>query len=142
MSIRTTFRAGAIAALALGAAASLAPASARETMRHKHHRMHMTSRQTVYRPLTVAGQPMPGEIVAAPSPFSGPVPFISGPTAIAGTIVGLPFRALGTVFPAQGNFSSNPLVVIGAPLHYVGQLAQLPFYGIGRAFGGNPAFPN
>ena len=115
MSMGTKIVAQVAAAAALCVALSAVPASAKEhKMRHARH-MHM-SKQTVYRPLTVAGMPTTAPVAAAPySPFSGPVPFVTGPVAIAGTVIGLPFRALAAIFPSQGSFSQNPLIVVGRP---------------------------
>ena len=74
------------------------------------------------------------------SPFHGPAAIITAPVAVAGMAVGLPFRALATIFPARGNPARNPLVLIGAPLDAAGKLAQLPFYVVDAAFGAPPAY--
>ena len=139
MSMGTKILAGVALPLAMCAALTAGPVAAREHSKMRHaHRMH-ASRHMAYRSLTVGVQP------AAPAyynPFSGPAPFITGPVAIAGSIVALPFRALSALFPYQGGIGQNPLVIVGAPLHYAGQVAQVPFYIVGRTFGGNPTFPN
>lgn len=102
------------------------PAEARAYHHHHHH--------YGYHSLTVR-RAAPEPVVAAPDPFHGPGVIVTAPVAIAATIVSLPFRAVGSVFPATGN---TPLVIIGAPVHFAGQVAQFPFYVVGSAFGAPP----
>jgi hypothetical protein len=103
------------------------PAEARNYHRHHHHHYYAHA-------LTVHHAYV--EPVVAPDPFHGPGAIITAPVALAATFVSLPFRAVGTVFPATGN---TPLVIIGAPAHFAGQVVQFPFYVVGNAFGAAPA---
>jgi len=77
-------------------------------------------------------------VAAAPDPFHGPAAVVTAPNAAAATVVSLPFRAAGYVFPAYGNPGANPLVLVGAPIHAAGMIAEFPFYVIGSAFGAPP----
>ncbi len=102
--------------------------------RKMHHHYH----RSFDRPLTVTSRQHREPIFAAPDPFRGPAAIITAPNAIAATIVSLPFRGVGTVFPAYGNPAINPLVIVGAPVHVAGQIAEFPFYVVGSAFGAPP----
>lgn len=126
-----------VTAFTLPAAATVRPA-------HVHKRtMRRSYQRTVARPLTVTKRYTRPLIVTRRynrDPFHGPAAIITAPVAIAGMIVGLPFRALETVFPARGNPATNPLVLVGAPLHVAGQIAQFPFYVADSAFGAPPNY--
>ncbi len=104
---------------------------------HRHHHNHFAAAD---RPLTVRGgyrEP----VLASPDPYNnGPATIVSAPVAFAGAVVGVPFRVIGTVFPAQGDPRINPLVIVGAPVHVVGQVAQFPFYVVDSAFGTPPNY--
>jgi len=78
-------------------------------------------------------------VVAAPDPLHGPAPIVTGPVAIAGTIVAFPFRTVEMVFPPNAN---DPRVVVGAPVHVAGQIAGLPFWAVNSAFGVPSTFYN
>ncbi|MHB8885309.1 MAG: hypothetical protein ACYC5H_09510 [Methylovirgula sp.] len=124
------------AALVLATAFTL-PAAAEVTHHgkaHHHHHWHHHH----YRPLTVSGRRHHEFIVAAPDPYHGPAAIVTGPNAVAATIVSLPFRAASVVFPPYGNPAVNPLVLIGAPIHFAGEVAEFPFYVVGSAFGAPP----
>jgi hypothetical protein len=71
-------------------------------------------------------------VVAAPDAFHGPAAIITAPVAIAGTIVSLPFRVVGAVFPPRAN---DPRVLIGAPVYAAGEIAQFPFVAVNGVFG-------
>jgi hypothetical protein len=101
------------------------PAEAKYWHRHHHHYAHALTVRRAY-----------VEPVVAPDPFHGPGVIITAPVALAATFFSLPFRAVGSVFPATG---STPLVVVGAPNHAIGQVVQFPFYVVGSAFGAAPA---
>lgn len=108
---------------------------------HEHygrwHRVHHHYYSRAYdRPLTVSKYR--NREYAAPDPFRGPAAIITGPVAVAATIVSLPFRVAGAVFPPYGNPAVNPLVIVGAPVHAAGQVAEFPFYVVGSAFGAPP----
>ena len=100
----------------------------RTSYRYGHHAMHYAAA----RPLVVRPAPV---VVAAPV-VTGPGTLVTGPLALGSDLVALPFRGLGTIFPASGDLATNPLVIIGAPLHAAGDLAQVPFRVVGAAFGG------
>jgi hypothetical protein len=103
------------------------PAEAYGHHRHHHHGYHsLTVRRAAPEPV----------YAAAPDPFHGPAVIVTAPVALAATFVSLPFRAVGSVFPASGN---TPLVIIGAPAHFAGQVVNFPFYVVGNAFGAAPA---
>lgn len=114
----------AVSAVVLATAFTL-PAAAKTYHHHHHHHYHS---------LTVSRMAPPP--VMAPDPFHGPGVIVTAPVALAATFVSLPFRAIGSVFPATGN---TPLVIIGAPAHAIGQVVQFPFYVVGNAFGAAPA---
>ncbi len=117
-----------IAAGAFVGAVFALPAAA-DVHHHWHHHYH----HVVYnndRPLTVRGR-----YREAPDPYSGQAAIVTAPNAVAATVVGLPFRVAGSVFPYEGN---SPLVVIGVPIHVAGQVAEFPFYVVGSAFGAPP----
>jgi hypothetical protein len=117
--------------VALFAAASTLPAAASE--HHKMHRHHAA----YDRPLTVRHYHEP-IVAAAPAPrdpFAGPAGIVTGPVAVAGTVVGLPFQAVNAVFPAYGDPATNPLVLVGAPAHFAGQVVGFPFYAVNSSFG-------
>jgi hypothetical protein len=126
MQTKTSKLASIAVATAVIATAFNLPAEAYS--RHHHHYHHG------YHSLTVRREaPVP---VYAADPFRGPGVIVTAPVALAATFVSLPFRALGTVFPATGN---TPLVIVGAPAHFAGQVLQFPFYVVGNAFGAAPA---
>jgi len=64
--------------------------------------------------------------------FRGPAAIITGPVAIAGTIVSLPFRVIGAVFPPRAD---DPRVIVGAPVYAAGEIAQFPFVAVNGIFG-------
>jgi len=78
-------------------------------------------------------QPM----VAAPDAFHGPAVIVTAPVAVAGTIVSLPFRAVGAVFPPRAN---DPRVLVGAPVYAAGEIAQFPFVAVNSVFGVPPTY--
>ena len=85
---------------------------------------------------TVAAVEQPVVVAPAPVVANGPGQIVTGPLGFASNVVSLPFRAMGGIFPANGDIASNPLVLIGAPLRAVGDIVQLPFRVIGAPFGG------
>ena len=99
--------------------------------KHHHHRAYD-------RPLTVSGRRYHQVIVAAPDPYHGPAAIITGPNAVAATVISLPFRAAAVVFPPYGDPGVNPLVLIGAPIHIAGEIAEFPSYAVGTVFGAPP----
>lgn len=113
------------------------PAAANEHYGHWRRHHHHYS-QSYDRPLTVSKHRLREPVIATPDPFHGPAAIVTGPNAIAATIVSLPFRVAGAVFPAYGNPGVNPLVLVGAPIHAAGQVAEFPFYVVGSAFGAPP----
>ena len=125
------------ASMVVFATAFTLPAAAKDRYSEAHWR-RMHHHLAAGRPLTVTKRPYRESIVAAPNPFHGPAAIITAPVAIGATIVSLPFRAAGAVFPAYGNPAVNPLVLVGVPVHVAGQVAQLPFYVVGSAFGAAP----
>jgi hypothetical protein len=120
----------AVATAVLATAFNL-PAVATAHGYHRHHHHYGYGHA-----LTVSRRAYPAAVVAAPDPFHGPGVIITAPVALAATFVSLPFRAVGSVFPATGN---TPLVIVGAPAHFAGQVVQFPFYVVGNAFGAAPA---
>jgi hypothetical protein len=130
-----------VSATILSAAFAL-PAIAAAPYGDSHSRStHRIHRRTAARPLTITKRYSREPVfVAAPDPFHGPAAIITAPVAVAGMIVSLPFRAIGAVFPPQGNPATNPLVLVGAPVHLAGQIAQSPFYAINSAFGVAPGY--
>ncbi len=62
---------------------------------------------------------------------------MTAPIHAAGTLATLPFRAVNSVFPAQGN---TPLVLVGAPVYVAGKLVELPFRIAEAPFGGPAPF--
>jgi hypothetical protein len=138
---RTSKLAVIVAGLAVSAAAFTLPAAAGEYSNHwrKHHHHHHAA---IDRPLTVRGG-APEPVVAGPDPYNnGPATIVTAPVAAAGTVVGLPFQAVGTVFPSHGDPLANPLVLVGAPVHVAGQFLQFPFYVVDTAFGTPPRYYN
>lgn len=91
-----------------------------------------------HRPLTVRRTVAAGPVAVAPAPRfgSGPGAIVTGPLGFGSAVVGLPFQAVGGIFPATGDIATNPLVLVGAPLHAVGEIVQLPFRIVGAPFGG------
>ena len=129
------------AQIAAGATLVLATAftlPAAATVHHGKAQWHRRHHHAYDRPLTVRGRRHHEFIVAAPDPYHGPAAIVTGPNAVAATIVSLPFRAAAVVFPPYGNPGANPLVLIGAPIHVAGMIAELPFYAVGSAFGAPP----
>lgn len=122
-----------LAHIAVGplAVAMFALPAAADVYHHRHHHFH----HVVYdndRPLTVHGHSM----VAEPDPYhNGSASIVTAPNAVAATVVGLPFRVAGSLFPYQGD---TPLVVVGVPIHAAGTVAEFPFYVVGSAFGAPP----
>jgi len=131
------------ASVAVFAAAFALPAVAAEHhngahWRRGHHHSHYAAND---RPLTVRSRHSEPVVVASPDPYNnGPASIVTAPVAFAGTAVGLPFRAVGTVFPAHGDPAVNPLVLVGAPVHVAGQFLQFPFYVVDSAFGTPPHY--
>jgi hypothetical protein len=123
-----------IATSALVAAVFALPAVAEVHAKHHWHHHHHSALYYNDRPLTVTGHRHREPIVAV-DPYNGPAAIVTGPNAVAATIVGLPFRVAGSLFPYDG---SSPLVVIGAPIHLAGQIAEAPFYAVGSVFGAPP----
>lgn len=120
------------------AAAALYGASAVQAHEYRHHHHHYRAAYDD-RPLTVTKHHRYyAPVAAAPDPWHGPAPIITGPNYIAATAVSLPFRAVNTVFPPYGDPATNPLVFIGAPVHVIAQAAEFPFYVVGSAFGAPP----
>jgi hypothetical protein len=102
---------------------------------HRHHN-HFAAAD---RPLTVRSR-YREPVLVSPDPYNGPAAIITAPVAFAGAVVGVPFRVIGTVFPAHGDPRINPLVLVGAPIHVAGQFAQFPFYVVDSAFGTPPNY--
>ena len=124
------------ASAAVVAAAFALPASAEDGKVHmRKHRHHHYMHYTNDRPLTVTGRRHRVPVAVQPDPYSGPNSLVTGPNAVAATIVGVPFLVVGSLFPAQGD---SPLVLIGGPAHLAGQVAEFPFYAIGTIFGAPP----
>jgi hypothetical protein len=124
------------ASAAIFAGALALPAAAQAQSRHHHRAVHHAhyrhaAHHRYAHPLTVRRQYTRAPVVAA-DPFHGPAAIITGPVALAGMIVSLPFRAVGAIFPPTAN---DPRVIVGAPVYAAGQLAQLPFYAVNSAFG-------
>jgi hypothetical protein len=109
------------------------PAAAEAHHPRWHHHWHQ--RYAYDRPLTVHGHRHPVVVAAPPDPYSGPNVIVTGPNAVAATIVSLPFRAVNSIFPPTGD---TPLVVIGAPAYAAAHVAEFPFYVVGTAFGAPP----
>ena len=113
----------------------------RHALSGRTHRMSRTAERPVTsayrRPLTVRRTVAAAEqpVVAAPA-VAGPGMLVTGPLGFASNVVSLPFRAVGGIFPATGDITTNPLVIIGAPLRAIGDIVQLPFRIIGAPFGG------
>lgn len=103
---------------------------AHEYHHHRYHHYRYTA--SAPRPLVVTGHHYRYD------PWHGPVPIITGPNYAAATIVGFPFRAANTIFPAYGDPATNPLILIGAPIHVAAQVAEFPFYAVGTVFGAPP----
>jgi hypothetical protein len=122
------------------AMAFASPAAAKTHYTHAHwrtaYRYHHRSFDD--RPLTVTSRRQREPIIAAPDPFRGPGAIVTGPNAVAATLVSLPFRAAAVVFPPYGDPADNPLVLVGAPVRVAGQIAELPFWVVGSAFGAPP----
>jgi len=103
-----------------------------------HHRvMHRTHHWAGNNDLVVRRRAEREPVAVAPDPFHGPIPIITGPVAIAGTIVSLPFRLVETVFPPSAN---DPRVLVGAPVYAAQQIAEFPFVAVNTAFGVQPAY--
>ncbi len=91
------------------------------------------------RPLTVSRQyPVAPPVYLPPpySPYSGPGAIVTAPLGVASTIVSVPFRILGSIFPAEG----SPLAIVGAPVQFAGRVAQAPFQIAEVPFGGPGPF--
>lgn len=121
----------AVAGVALFAGALSAPTAANAQNSdyyryHMHRAHHVASRSDVI----VSAH-------TAPDPFHGPLPIVTAPVAIAGTIVSLPFRFVETIFPPSAN---DPRVLIGAPVYAAQQIAEFPFVVVNGAFGVQPAY--
>ena len=100
---------------------------------------HYVRRRVAERPLTVRRvAPPPPMVEMAPpyNPSMGPGAIVTGPVGIASTVVSLPFRILGGIFPSYG----SPLAVIGAPIQIAGRIAQAPFQIVEAPFGGPGPF--
>jgi hypothetical protein len=125
-----TLKLAQVAGVALFAAAFTLPAAANE-----HHKMHHHHHAAYDRPLTVRHHQEAFAPAPARDPFAGPAGIVTGPVAVAGTLVGLPFQAANAVFPAYGDPATNPLVLVGAPTHFAGQVVGFPFYAVNNSFG-------
>ncbi len=90
------------------------------------------------RPLTVQRRYAPVRVAPAYDPYSGPQAIITGPIAVASTLVALPFRVVNSVFPP---YAHDPRVIVGGPVHVAGQVAQLPFRVLQAPFGGADYVP-
>jgi hypothetical protein len=122
----------------LGATAALALYGVSAAQAHEYHHRHHHARSAYNsHPLTVTGHHHQ-YAVAAPDPWQGPAPVVTGPNYVAATIVSLPFRAVNSVFPASGDPLANPLVFVGAPVHVIAMAAEFPFYAVGTVFGAPP----
>jgi len=119
------------ASVAILAAVSTLPAAA--AVRHGH--AHRTHRHVAAHALTVHRAPV--AVATAPDPYTGPAAIITAPVAAAGFIVGLPFRAIGALFPPNAN---DPRIIVGAPVYVAGRIAQFPFYAIDSVFGAPPNY--
>jgi hypothetical protein len=126
-----------LAQIAAGAAI-LATAFTLPAAAEYHHRHWHRYHEAYDRPLTVTSHHHRQAMMAGPNPYYGPGAIITGPNAVAATIVSLPFRAAGAIFPPYGDPAANPLVIIGAPVHAAGYVAEFPFYVVGSAFGAPP----
>ena len=122
----------ALAIIALLVAAHSLPAAAAEQYRDVHHRIvHRTHHPVYNHDIIVRKRVEP--VAAAPDAFhNGPATMITGPVAIAGTIVSLPFRVVEALFPPSPN---DPRVLVGGPVYVAGQIAGFPFFAVNRAFG-------
>jgi hypothetical protein len=130
-----------LAAVSFGlAGASLALASGAQAHESWHHHHHYRAAYNE-RPLTVTKHHhhyYATPVAAAPDPWHGPAPVVTGPNYVAASIVGLPFRAVNSIFPAYGDPGTNPLILVGAPVHVLAQVVEFPFYVVGSAFGAPP----
>lgn len=135
MHSRVTKWALAVAGAGVLAASFALPAAAVEHHGKHHWRHHASYHHRYDRPWNVTARHRAPVVVAAPDPYTGPNAIVTAPNAVAATVVSMPFRVLGQVFPATGD---TPLVLVGAPLHFAGQVAEFPFYAIGSAFGAPP----
>ena len=104
--------------------------------RHIHHRIvHRTYHPAGDNDVYVRRRAEP--VAVAPDAFHGPAAIITAPIAIAGTIVSLPFRLVGAVFPPRAD---DPRMLIGAPVYAAGEIAQFPFVAVNSVFGVPPTF--
>ena len=126
MQIRVTKLVYAVAGAALLAGAFGGPASATTTQTTVHHKVVHHTHHAASHDIVVNARPAP------PDAFHGPLPIVTAPVAMAGTIVSLPFRFVEVFFPHDAN---DPRVVVGAPVHLAWQIAALPFTTINSAFG-------
>jgi len=137
MQIRTSKLTQAVAGAALLAGVSL-PAAAAVEHRDIHHRIaHRTHHPVDSNDITVRARAHREPVAAAPDAFHGPAAIVTAPVAIAGTIVSLPFRVIGAMFPPRTN---DPRVLVGAPVHFAGQIAEFPFFAFNGAFGVKPTY--
>lgn len=100
-------------------------------VRHRAGERPLTVRRRYEGPLPVATLPPPSY-----NPYLGPGAIVTAPVGAASTLVGLPFRVLGGIFPSNG----SPLMLIGAPIQFAGRLAQVPFQVVEAPFGGPGPF--
>ena len=128
----------AVAGVALIAGVYSLPSTAVAQNRYIHHRVVRSSHYaTGSNDLIVRRRADRQPVAVAPDPFHGPAPIVTGPVAIAGTIVSLPFRLVETVFPPSAN---DPRVLVGAPVYAAQQIAEIPFVVVNTAFGVQPAY--
>ena len=128
----------AVVGVALLAGAYSPPAAAAEQYPDIHHRIvHRTHHPVDTGDITVRKRAYREPVAAAPDAFHGPAAIITAPVEIAGTIVSLPFRVIGAMFPPRTN---DPRVLVGAPVHFAGQIAEFPFFAFNGAFGVQPTY--
>ena len=139
----------AAALLATGMAASAQSDDYGPHARRVHQVHHVRHTRYVdqaegYRPLTVnharerqAYVPYGAATAPGYNPYAGSAAVVTAPIAFGATLASLPFRAINSVFPYEGN---TPLVVVGAPVHFAGQIVQAPFAIAQAPFGGPGPF--
>jgi hypothetical protein len=124
----------AAAGVALLAGAYSLPAAAAEQYRDIHHRIvHRTHYSAHNGDIIVRRRVNPEPVAPVRDAFhNGPATIITGPVAIAGTIVSVPFRVVEAVFPPH---PTDPRVLVGGPVYAAGQIAEFPFFAVNSAFG-------
>lgn len=142
MTITTRLRAGAaLAGVALLGCAFAQTATAQQVYDAYGNPIYRRAPAPYARPLTVQRHYAPVMVAPAYDPYRGPQAVITGPIAVASTLVALPFRVVNAVFPPYGNPGQDPRVLVGAPVHAAGQIAQLPFRAMQAPFGGADYIP-